>query len=63
LVGDTTYGADPVLGKSLGMSRPWLHAAELNFAHPVTGASLHFEAPYPADLTGSLALLSDAVLP
>jgi 23S rRNA pseudouridine1911/1915/1917 synthase len=63
LVGDTTYGADPVLGKSLGMSRPWLHAAELNFAHPVTGKALHFEAPYPADLTRSLALLSDAVLP
>jgi 23S rRNA pseudouridine1911/1915/1917 synthase len=51
------------LGKSLGMSRPWLHAAELNFAHPVTGKALHFEAPYPADLTRSLALLSDAVLP
>jgi 23S rRNA pseudouridine1911/1915/1917 synthase len=63
LVGDTTYGADPVLGKSLGMSRPWLHAAELNFAHPITDAALHFQAPYPADLTGSLALLSDAVLP
>lgn len=63
LVGDTTYGADPVLGKSLGMSRPWLHAAELSFAHPVTQAKLNFKAPYPSDLTGSLALLSDAVLP
>lgn len=63
LVGDTTYGADPVLGKSLGMSRPWLHAAELSFAHPVTHSKLNFTAPYPADLTRSLALLSDAVLP
>ena len=63
LVGDTTYGADPVLAKSLQMSRPWLHAAELRFAHPVTGQALHFNAPYPADLTRSLALLSDAVLP
>lgn len=63
LVGDTTYGADPVLAKSLQMSRPWLHAAELRFAHPVTGAALNFHAPYPADLTRSLALLSDAVLP
>jgi 23S rRNA pseudouridine1911/1915/1917 synthase len=63
LVGDTTYGADPVLAKSLQMSRPWLHAAELSFAHPVTGAALNFHAPYPADLTRSLALLSDAVLP
>ena len=63
LVGDTTYGADPVLAKSLQMSRPWLHAAELRFAHPITGQALHFNAPYPADLTRSLALLSDAVLP
>ncbi len=63
LVGDTTYGADPVLAKSLQMSRPWLHAAELRFAHPVTGVALEFHAPYPADLTRSLALLSDAVLP
>jgi 23S rRNA pseudouridine1911/1915/1917 synthase len=63
LVGDTTYGADPVLAKSLQMSRPWLHAAQLRFAHPVTGQPLEFHAPYPADLTRSLALLSDAVLP
>jgi 23S rRNA pseudouridine1911/1915/1917 synthase len=63
LVGDTTYGADPVLAKSLQMSRPWLHAAELRFAHPVTGEALNFHAPYSADLTRSLALLSDAVLP
>ena len=63
LVGDTTYGADPVLAKSLQMARPWLHAAQLRFAHPVTGQALDFHAPYPADLTRSLALLSDAVLP
>jgi len=63
LVGDTTYGADPVLAKSLAMSRPWLHAAELHFEHPVTGEKLDFLAPYPDDLTRSLALLSDAVLP
>ena len=63
LVGDTTYGADPVLAKSLEMRRPWLHAKELKFDHPITGEHLSFEAPYPADLTRSLALLSDAVLP
>ncbi|MFM2154740.1 MAG: hypothetical protein RL382_641 [Actinomycetota bacterium] len=63
LVGDATYGADPVLAKSLQMARPWLHAAQLRFAHPVTGQALEFHAPYPADLTRSLALLSDAVLP
>jgi len=63
LVGDMTYGADPVLAKSLAMSRPWLHAKELRFEHPITSATLNFTAPYPADLTASLALLSDAVLP
>ena len=63
LVGDTTYGADPVLAKSLQMARPWLHASQLRFAHPVTGQALDFHAPYPPDLTRSLALLSDAVLP
>ena len=63
LVGDTTYGADPVLAKSLGMARPWLHALELRFAHPITGAPMSFKAPYPSDLQTSLGLLSDAVLP
>ncbi len=63
LVGDMTYGADPVLAASLAMSRPWLHAKELCFKHPVSGQDLRFEAPYPTDLIGSLALLSDAVLP
>lgn len=63
LVGDMTYGADPVLAKSLEMSRPWLHAKELGFTHPITGSPLSFTAAYPDDLTASLALLSDAVLP
>ena len=63
LVGDTTYGADPVLGKSLAMRRPWLHALELRFNHPVSGEPLVLSAPYPPDLQGSLALLSEAVLP
>ena len=63
LVGDTTYGADPVLGKKMKMSRPWLHALELRFNHPVNGIPLTLRAPYPADLQASLALLSEAVLP
>lgn len=63
LVGDTTYGADPVLAKSLAMSRPWLHALELRFKHPVTSKDLVLEAPYAPDLQACLALLSEAVLP
>lgn len=63
LVGDTIYGADPVLAKALQMSRPWLHAKELRFDHPITGESMEFKAPYPDDLQACLALLSDAVIP
>jgi 23S rRNA pseudouridine1911/1915/1917 synthase len=63
LVGDTTYGADPVLAKSLQMTRPWLHAKELAFAHPITGESMEFKVEYPVDLQACLALLSDAVIP
>ena len=63
LIGDMTYGADPVLAKSLAMARPWLHAKELRFKHPINGEAMKFSAPYPADLQASLALLSDAVLP
>jgi 23S rRNA pseudouridine1911/1915/1917 synthase len=63
LVGDTTYGADPVLAKSLQMSRPWLHAKELAFDHPITNEPLEFKIEYPSDLEACLALLSDAVIP
>ncbi|MCX6430542.1 MAG: RluA family pseudouridine synthase [Actinobacteria bacterium] len=63
LVGDMTYGADPTLAARLEMSRPWLHALELRFRHPVTHAAMDLRAPYPADLTRALALLESTVLP
>lgn len=63
LVGDSMYGADPNLAASLEMSRPWLHALELRFNHPITGVPLELRAQYPSDLQRALALLSDAVLP
>ena len=63
LVGDLTYGADPTLAARLEMSRPWLHALELRFRHPITNAPLDFKAPYPADLVRALALLDSSVLP
>ena len=59
LVGDLTYGADPVLATRLGVSRPWLHAKELGFMHPASGEQLSFTAEYPEDLTRSLQILSD----
>lgn len=63
LVGDLTYGADPTLAARLEMSRPWLHALELRFRHPLTNAPMDFKAPYPADLVRALALLDSSVLP
>ena len=58
-VGDLTYGADPVLAKRLGLTRQWLHARELAFAHPATGELLRVTSPYPADLQHALDLLRD----
>ena len=35
-----------------GLARQFLHAAHLEFAHPLTGEPLSFDAPLPADLAG-----------
>jgi 23S rRNA pseudouridine1911/1915/1917 synthase len=59
LVGDTMYGADPVLAERLGLTRQWLHAARLGFAHPATGEPVEFTSPLPADLQHALDLLRD----
>ncbi len=56
-VGDRLYGADPVLAKRLGLSRQWLHAVRLGFAHPADGHRVEFESPYPADLQATLDIL------
>lgn len=55
--GDATYGADRARGAWLGLDRPALHAAELGFTHPVTGAWLAFDEPLPDDLAAALATL------
>jgi 23S rRNA pseudouridine1911/1915/1917 synthase len=57
-VGDRMYGADPVLAARLGMTRQWLHAVGLGFAHPDDGRWVEFASTYPADLAASLALLA-----
>jgi len=58
-VGDLTYGADPTLAKRLGLTRQWLHARSLAFAHPEDGRWVEFTSPYPADLAHALELLED----
>jgi 23S rRNA pseudouridine1911/1915/1917 synthase len=56
-VGDRMYGADPVLAASLGLTRQWLHAVRLGFAHPADGRWTEFASPYPADLAEALQTL------
>jgi 23S rRNA pseudouridine1911/1915/1917 synthase len=56
-VGDLTYGADPTLAARLKITRQWLHARELGFEHPGTGANVRFVSPYPADLQHALDIL------
>jgi 23S rRNA pseudouridine1911/1915/1917 synthase len=55
--GDLTYGADPVLAARLGLTRQWLHAHRLGFAHPDDGRWLEFTSSYPADLQHALDVL------
>ena len=68
VVGDTLYGAagqltDLVVAQSgrkaspehLRLGRNFLHAAELEFTHPLTNKPLHLEAPLPSDLEAYLA--------
>ncbi len=66
VVGDTVYGAparlmvipgrrtaDPA-AESLALGRNFLHAAELEFAHPRTGKPLQLQSPLPAELENLL---------
>jgi len=56
-VGDLLYGADPVLAARLGLTRQWLHAVSLTFAHPADGREVTFTSDYPADLAHALDIL------
>jgi 23S rRNA pseudouridine1911/1915/1917 synthase len=56
-VGDRLYGADPVLAARLGLTRQWLHAVRLGFAHPGDGHRVEFASEYPADLVHALDVL------
>lgn len=58
LVGDPVYGQRR---PKLQVERPFLHAAELAFEHPVTGETLTFRSELPADLAGRLTTLHEVV--
>jgi 23S rRNA pseudouridine1911/1915/1917 synthase len=70
VVGDTVYGAPARLmvipsrkatdpePESLTLRRNFLHAAELEFAHPRTGRAIHLQSELPAELEGLLQLIA-----
>jgi 23S rRNA pseudouridine955/2504/2580 synthase len=58
LVGDHEYGdrdRNRHAAETLGLKRQWLHAARLQFKHPMTGQELDLKAPLWPDLTETLA--------
>lgn len=57
LVGDLTYGADPILATKVALGRQWLHAKGLSFAHPADGRRVTFSSEYPDDLAAALEVL------
>ncbi len=57
VAGDLLYGADPVLAARLDLSRQWLHAVSLAFAHPADGRRVEFRSDYPPDLAHALDIL------
>jgi RluA family pseudouridine synthase len=57
LWGDPRYGdaeRNVYLHRTLGLNRPFLHAAELQMPHPMTQQALSFTAALPADLVRAL---------
>jgi len=66
LLGDRRYGArgklPPAAAEEVATAiqqfpRQALHAAVLGFVHPVTGESVRFESPMPADMAGLIETL------
>jgi 23S rRNA pseudouridine1911/1915/1917 synthase len=58
LVGDSLYGANPIIATRLELTRQWLHAVRLRFNHPATGDELEITSDYAPDLSHSLELLA-----
>jgi 23S rRNA pseudouridine1911/1915/1917 synthase len=59
IVGDAVYGRTRSPGAA-AFARQALHAEQIRFRHPRTGAELTVRAPLPADLAALLAGLRQA---
>ncbi|MBM4113818.1 MAG: hypothetical protein FJ253_10710, partial [Phycisphaerae bacterium] len=59
IVGDDLYGGRPLLDESglALISRQALHASFLQFAHPIGGREMRFQAPIPQDFRRAVAFL------
>jgi 23S rRNA pseudouridine1911/1915/1917 synthase len=55
ILGDRAYGGGGEEAARLGLTRPFLHAWRLAFAHPTTGEPIDLEEPLPEDLDEALA--------
>lgn len=56
VIGDSVYGRGTLqLARKLGLDRPFLHAASLEFDHPITRQSIKLSEPLPDDLTAALS--------
>jgi 23S rRNA pseudouridine1911/1915/1917 synthase len=67
IVGDSLYGGmhrrvPHNLRAVQRLTRPFLHAERLAFAHPRTGERLEFTAPLPDDLRGTLDAIEPALV-
>ena len=64
VLGDALYGSGPVAAPvkaamtEAGLTRQALHAAVLGFVHPITGETLRFETPPPADMVALQRLIA-----
>lgn len=56
IIGDNQYGRGGVIGDP---GRPWLHARQLTFDHPISGDRVDVLAPLPPDLSDSLVALGE----
>lgn len=56
IIGDRAYGKSGTTGDP---GRPWLHARQLAFAHPVSGVAIDIVSGLPEDLGDSLSVLGE----
>ncbi len=59
IIADEIYGNrhSAKLAKEIGLKRQFLHAAKIEFAHPVSGKKMEFSDDLPEDLSGPLETL------